>query len=884
MLKTKNRIVTIVIAIFLMISISASVMLMPTAKAQSTIPINITTYAYVWAAPSTIGVGQTAVIYIWLTATLPGAALGNDIRFHNYECTITAPNGATETKTFAVISDPTSSQQFSYTPSQVGTYTFNFTFPGQVYNYNETVSMMGMQSSTSMYVGDYYEPSNASATLTAQQTALSAIPYNPLPTQYWTRPIYGTNSNWYTISSNWLGTGSPPIQSLNFGYAFYVSDAIGSQTSHIMWTTPLQSGGVVGGNDTAIPGDTYFEGSAYINRYGNPIILDGMLYYTAPLSFASASGGATYCVNLQTGQLIWSSTTIIPPSFGLLYDQQDPNQHGVWPPIIVASGGGFGSIVPPGTWIAYDGDTGDWLFNMTNVPTGTSVLGPSGEILTYVLANDGTPTKPQYYLSEWNSSSLFFAEGSLSPTIQGTVVNANVPSAYDWNVSVSALNTLATSAIAFPTIVAAYYDDMMLCYNGTLPSAGTTFYAQSWTPYTYFAVNLNPSEGTVGSVLWMQTEQPPAGNITVLEGGHDQNVFIELYKETMQYVGYSMATGAKLWGPTASHPALDYYGNDFGGNLNAQVAYGDVYSVGFAGILYCYNEKTGDVLWTYGNGGEGNSTYAGLNNYYGVYPTFITAIGNGIIYTETTAHTIETPIYKGALTRAINATTGAELWTLSDYTGGGGSTTSYAIADGYTTFFNGYDNQIYVVGQGPSATTVTASPSVQTFGDNVLIQGSVMDISAGTKQNEQAADFPNGVPCASDASMAQWMGYVYQQQPMPTNFTGVQVQISVLDSNGNYRNIDTATTDTSGTYRLTWTPNIAGNYTVFASFAGNNGYYPSSAETGFNVMNAPSATVAPTASPTSVADLYFVPAITGLFVLIIVVAIVLALLMLRKKP
>ena len=75
------------------------------------------------------------------------------------------------------------------------------------------------------------------------------------------------------------------------------------------------------------------------------------------------------------------------------------------------------------------------------------------------------------------------------------------------------------------------------------------------------------------------------------------------------------------------------------------------------------------------------------------------------------------------------------------------------------------------------------------------------------------------------------MSYVYQQQPFPTNFNGVPVQISVLDSNGNYRPIGTATTDASGIYSLTWTPNIAGNYTVIATFAGTNGYWQSSAET-----------------------------------------------------
>ena len=75
------------------------------------------------------------------------------------------------------------------------------------------------------------------------------------------------------------------------------------------------------------------------------------------------------------------------------------------------------------------------------------------------------------------------------------------------------------------------------------------------------------------------------------------------------------------------------------------------------------------------------------------------------------------------------------------------------------------------------------------------------------------------------------MGYVYQQQAEPTNFTGVPVQIAVLDSNGNHYPIGTTTTDESGTYSLTWTPTIAGNFTVYPSFAGTNGYWPSTAET-----------------------------------------------------
>jgi len=206
------------------------------------------------------------------------------------------------------------------------------------------------------------------------------------------------------------------------------------------------------------------------------------------------------------------------------------------------------------------------------------------------------------------------------------------------------------------------------------------------------------------------------------------------------------------------------------------------------------------------------------------------------------------------------------------------------MADGYSTWFNGYNNQIYVVGKGPSALTVEAPQTAITAGTGVVIQGTVTDIAAGTKQTEQAGRFPNGVPVASDHSMGDWMGYIYQQKPVPTDFTGVTVSITATDPNNNMISIGTATTDTNGFFHYTWTPpEVSGDYTVSASFAGSNSYWPSHAITAMHVQNA-AATPAPlpTQAP-SLADQYFLPAIAGLFALIIVVAAVLAIMM-RKRP
>ena len=73
-------------------------------------------------------------------------------------------------------------------------------------------------------------------------------------------------------------------------------------------------------------------------------------------------------------------------SFGYVYDHQDPNQHGVQSGILFTSN--FGE--------AFDAATGDFLFNVTNVPSGSAAMGPSGEHLKYVFANDGTAQNPQY--------------------------------------------------------------------------------------------------------------------------------------------------------------------------------------------------------------------------------------------------------------------------------------------------------------------------------------------------------------------------------------------------------------------------------------------------------------------------------------------------------
>ena len=150
------------------------------------------------------------------------------------------------------------------------------------------------------------------------------------------------------------------------------------------------------------------------------------------------------------------------------------------------------------------------------------------------------------------------------------------------------------------------------------------------------------------------------------------------------------------------------------------------------------------------------------------------------------------------------------MWTIPFHGSSGYVPWGYAVADGYLIGLNLFDEQVYCFGKGPTATTVNAPDISVELGRSVTIRGTVTDISSGTKQNEQAARFPNGIPVVSDDSMSAWMQYIYQQKPKPTDTTGVIVNLQVVDSNNNSRDIGTAITNDDGFFTLNWKPDIPG--------------------------------------------------------------------------
>ena len=365
-------------------------------------------------------------------------------------------------------------------------------------------------------------------------------------------------------------------------------------------------------------------------------------------------------------------------------------------------------------------------------------------------------------------------------------------------------------------------------------------------------------------------------------------IYVEINQNSYMAEGFNVDTGKSVWTSNLNVPMADgnmpnpYDSFDF--ETVPDATSGVLYVWALGGDVWALNITNGAIIWSW-------STYqlhgpAGTESPYGIYPIWVFSDealagqgANTVLYLSE-GHEYDPPLFHGAHELAFDGNTGKLLWSNLGF-----DDTSTAVAYGVLTTFNAYDGQVYAYAQGPSKTTVSVPQIGITTATSITISGMVTDVSAGASQAAVAANFPNGLPCVSDDSMSGLMEAAYEQQPLPTNTTGVPVTIYVLDSNNNYRSIGTTTSDASGSYGLTWCPDISGNYTVYAVFAGTNGYYGSSAVAHMYVSPPPT-TAPPTATPvTGLATQNSVMYIgIAIIIVIVIIGAVLAILVTRKHP
>jgi outer membrane protein assembly factor BamB len=847
----KKKQTTFVIALILMLATSAFLVLAPSVNA-----ITYSSYCFVVAFPNPVGVGQQITVATWLSEYPPFSfGFGPTVVFSGFRLVITKPDGTVE-KMGPYDSDAMGAKYYTYSPTQTGTYKFQMTFDGQTFD--------------PIYGGNTYKPSeSAIATVTVQEEPVPYPSDGSLPTGYWQRPINDENRAWRAIAGNWILPGYDYYSRSFDGGSAFAPYTTAPTTAHILWTKPLTSGGLVG---SPYGSDAYYQGSSYELKFVPPVIMDGVLYYNIYRPGQYPQGFTA--VDVRTGKVLYTADdkgifttstggtlSYYGISFGQIFMFNSENQYGAFNYLWGTNGASY---------TMYDAFTGQPWLTFVNGSSGLTTIETgipsetSGAILIYMLDTTNG------WLARWNSTQAIFAAAATVPGFFSTGQAFYRPpfnGTFDWNLGIDmnvTIPTITPSVGIFGLAGASFlgqggsdpYDGVLLASISYPPTDTST---TGWPTITHIGY-----DAKTGAELWRQNRtnlglQSRGGHITPASNG----VYCMYCAETMQWYGYSLKTGAQLWGPTEpSESSWSYY------NTADNAAYGMLYGMGIDGIVRAFNITTGDLLWKWETG------TSGYNTPYGNYPIYGgTVIADGKIYINEGTHGNGAGLWRGDTMSCVDAYTGELIWRVAGWFDG----STLAIADGYILAHNYYDNQIYSFGKGLSAVTVSSSPKVTSEGSSVVIEGTVTDQSPGqTCLGIPAA----GTAAIADEDMSAWMEYLYMQKPMPTNATGVPVTLDVIDANGNYRNVGSTTSDSSGFYHFTWTPDIPGDYTVIATFAGSESYYASSSETAFTVTEAPPATPTPTPLTLPPYETYTIGAAIAVIIAIAIVGI----LLLRKRP
>ena len=751
----------VTIAMVLMIAAPALMMSLPSAFADDTATIPSNTYLTV--APNPVGVNQQVNIMFWLDNTPPQIDAAHYYGW-NYTITITKPDGTS--KTYGPFqSDAVGGSYYVYTPDKTGVYEVQANFLGATINV----------TSGSMPRGVYvYETSESRVVeMTVQDEQVQPLAEVPLPTGYWSYPISAENRDWWKLAGNWIGAGSP---------AYYTQ---APNSAHILWTKQLTFGGISG---EAGWGINWYTGLLYENKF-NPKIISGRLFYnewTGPSMFASNVPTGVICVDMATGQEIWRNDSMPQIAAAQILEFNSGFQSGTTAYLWSSARVGATSI-----WQMYDAFTGRLLTTFENASGSPgSTFGPNGEMLVYSLSG-ATNT-----LSLWNSTKAVIPtdprEGAATYKPWTSPVR-NWQDGIQWTVNVP--DVPGSQSIQFTD-----YDDGVILAQATITGYGLT--------PTFVHVGYDTKTGrelwvrNITNVGWGAGGPTSPGLLTFTQA-KGEGAYAFFQKETMQWHVINIKTGEEMW---VTEPLNTYTNTDFSVyDWSGQIAYGKLIVDGYSGCVVAFDLKTGEHLWTFDQGSSG------LETPYGTWPSFggVTVADNKV-YFGVTEHTPNTPMLRGYRLYCIDVNSGEKLWEMP------GFFTSIAISGGKLTGYAGYDNQIYCYGKGLSATTVTALPGV---GNIVTIEGTVTDQSPGnTAIGVPAA----GTPAISDDFMDEWMAYLWMQQPMPTDATGVPVTVYVSDQSDNVVATLQATSDISCHFLTSWTPTAAGVYKVTAVFDGSD--------------------------------------------------------------
>jgi len=810
---------SIFVVLFLLLGASLLFGANPYTSAQQSTPDMITPTAYLSITPNPVGVDQQVNVMAWLQPIPPSSG---DV-FNGFTVMVTKPDGSVETLG-PVDSWPMGAAFFTYTPNVVGTYSFKFSYPGQIFA-STGEEYAGVESQT--------------VDLTVQQEKIADWPKADLPDSYWTHPVNTENRDWNVICGSWLmcyyNSTYTGFGDATSGFNPY-SEA--PRSAHIMWTKPATTGGLAGGNYESL-GE--YSGLSY-DAYGcPPIIMNGRLYVNTNPSlwghFRTTDYEGFACYDLRTGEELWSIE-----GGGITHGQHFMSY--------TSGGQGIHSFLwdlTGTTWNVYDPFDGKWLMSFENTTAGTDwwwedpvVYGSDGTMYVYIL--DGYANS----LTMWNSTKAFEQNEIIGVNTDGLLEFAISPDVFDWEKGIE--------------------------WAITIPDRNVDWH----TPYSIFgisdgvAIAKSGSGGNVvdfdiaydietGEELWVHDKENSVQSFFSTTG---EGVFVSFDLAKSRWIAHNIRTGEKMWESYQNqYPWGAYVG------YAPIIAYGKLFSGGFDGFLHAFDLNTGREVWNFSSGNSGTETVMGTWPFWNG-----PIIADNVIFVGTGEETPTQPLTRGNKVYALDAQTGSKIWEISGYM------SLRAIADGYLIGYNGYDSQLYCFGKGPSAISVEAPMNGVTANSAITIRGTVSDQSAGAKAKVASGEFTI-IPAISDADQSSYMEHVYMQKPLPTTATGVQVKLTAVDSNNIVHEIGTTTSDINGNYGISWTPPQEGMYKIVAAFEGSESYYPSQATTYIGTQaastNNNSGSAAVTTDTTIIIGLAIV-------ILIVVIAAVLAIVLRRK--
>lgn len=800
-----------------------------TLPSGTTPDLTIPTTAYLSFRPNPVGKGQPVLVNMWITPALHVSRY-----IAGYQVIITAPDGTTTTETLDSYRADTTAW-FEFFPDQTGTYKLKFINPGAYYppgNYTINAGAFVSQTAnayTNFQLSCYYEPSETQEqTLTVQEDMVSSIQPAQLPTDYWTRPVQPNNREWSSILGDfpWYGPGggtnwpadTNTYTDSRYRWTPYVQ---APNTAHIAWKRQGAIGGMYGGNLGVWSSSS---------GGGTPnIIYQGRAYQTVSKANLNAVGSQTYlqCYDIRTGQMYFErpmQTGEGTPS-AIEYDPGHAEVPGAGESPLGLSQNLIS--ISGGRLYKYNLWTGAMSANYSIAPLTTATYIMNGYALG--IQNLGNSTNPNYRLINFTTYNQY------------QNVNALPAAAIQSNI------TWPWSSIGMLDLQSGYS-----AMVSSITQAASGAYYGTW---------IRAASLTTGKEVFNITDSDTfySGSCAVADHGKVAALMMAGY-----YKAWDLATGNLAW----TGEKMDYPWSQPGfGAYSIQSAYGLLYREAYDGV-YAYDWNTGKIAWKFKAPAaspyetpyvDENGTTVYSFNAGGI-------LADGKLFVYNTEHTASQPITRGWRMYCINATSGQGLWNITGVMSPG------AIDDGYLAASNGYDGYMYVFGKGPSKTTVSGPQVALVEGQSAVITGSVLDQSPGQPDT----------PCVSKESMTQWMEYLHMQAPIPSSVTGVSVSIDAVAPDGKSVHIADVTTDMSGTFAYTWAPETVGQYTVTATFAGDESYGSSWAQTYVSVVQA-STEPTPSGSQSIVMppfELYLV----GTGIAIIVVVLIVGFLILRKHP